>query len=101
MGGGDWGGVSFDPQLGYIFVNTNNLAGVGQMVKTTAGAPMPYHNQGGSRGSLIGQGYPCEQPPWAQLTAVNVNNGEIVWQKPLGSYDELEAQGLKDTGASQ
>ncbi len=30
---------------------------------------------------------------------MNANTGEIVWRKPLGSYDELEAQGLKNTGA--
>ncbi len=31
---------------------------------------------------------------------MNANTGEIVWRRPLGSYDELEAQGMKDTGAS-
>ncbi len=99
MGGGDWGGLSFDPQLGYIFVNTNNLAGVGQMVKAAPGGPLPYRNQGGYVRFIDKQGYPCNKPPWAQLTAVNANTGDIVWQKPLGSYDALEAQGLKDTGA--
>src|SRR5580700_4821180 len=39
------------------------------------------------------------QPPWGELNAVNANTGEIVWRKPLGSYDELEAQGLKNAGA--
>jgi glucose dehydrogenase len=99
MGGGDWGGVSFDPQLGYIFVSTNNLAGVGQMVKGAPGAPLAYHNSGGATRWIDQQGYPCDQTPWAQLTAVNANTGDIVWQKPLGSYDALEARGLKDTGA--
>ena len=32
MGGGNWGGVSFDPQLAYIFVNTSNMGGIGHMV---------------------------------------------------------------------
>jgi quinoprotein glucose dehydrogenase len=31
---------------------------------------------------------------------VSANTGDTVWRKPLGSYDELEAKGLKDTGAS-
>jgi outer membrane protein assembly factor BamB len=31
---------------------------------------------------------------------VNANTGDIVWRKPLGSYDELEAQGMKNTGAT-
>jgi quinoprotein glucose dehydrogenase len=99
MGGGNWGGVSFDPGLGYIFVNTSSLGTVGQMAPTAAGASQPYRNLGGYTRFIDQQGYPCLQPPWGQLTAVNANTGEIVWQKPLGSYDELEAQGLKNTGA--
>jgi quinoprotein glucose dehydrogenase len=42
MGGGNWGGVSFDPRLGYIFVNTSSLGGTGQMKEAPPGAPMPY-----------------------------------------------------------
>jgi cytochrome c5 len=99
MGGGNWGGVSFDPQLGYIFVNTSSLGTVGQMAPAAPGAPLPYHNLGGYTRFIDQDGYPCQQPPWGEMSAVNANTGEIVWRKPLGSYDELEAQGLKNTGA--
>ena len=27
MGGGNWSGVSFDPKLGYVFVNTSSRPG--------------------------------------------------------------------------
>jgi glucose dehydrogenase len=99
MGGGNWGGVSFDPQLGYIFVNTSSLGGAGHMVEAPAGAPMPYRNEGGYTRFLDQDGYPCQQPPWGELTAVNANTGDIAWRVPLGSYDEVEAQGLKNAGA--
>jgi quinoprotein glucose dehydrogenase len=99
MGGGDWGGVSFDPKLGLIFTNTNSLAGVGRMVPRKDGV-LPYRNDGGAIRFLDQQGFPCTAPPWARLSAVNANTGEIVWQSVLGSYDELEAQGLKNTGAT-
>jgi glucose dehydrogenase len=99
MGGGNWGGVSFDPQLGYIFVNTSSLGTVGQMAPTAPGAALPYRNLGGYTRFIDQDGYPCQQPPWGEMSAVNANTGEIVWRKPLGSYDELEAQGLKNTGA--
>jgi glucose dehydrogenase len=99
MGGGNWGGVSFDPKLGYIFVNTSSLGTVGQMAATAPGADLPYHNLGGYTRFIDQDGYPCQQPPWGEMSAVNANTGEIVWRKPLGSYDELEAQGLKNTGA--
>jgi len=99
MGGGNWGGVSFDPELGYIYVNTSSLGGVGQMVKAAAGAPMPYRNTGGYTRFIDQDQYPCQKPPWGELTAVNANTGDIVWRRPLGSYDEVEAQGLKNAGA--
>ena len=99
MGGGDWGGVAFDPTLGLIFTNTNNLAGVGRMIPRTDGV-LPYRNDGGSTRFIDQQGYPCTAPPWARLAAVSANTGDIVWQSVLGSYDELEAQGLKNTGAT-
>jgi quinoprotein glucose dehydrogenase len=98
QGGGNWGGVSFDPKLGLIFANTNNIAAVGRMVPRTDGV-LPYRNDGGSTRFIDQQGYPCTAPPWAQLAAINANTGDIVWQSVLGSYDELEAQGLKNTGA--
>ncbi len=44
-------------------------------------------------------GYPALTPPWGTLTAINLNTGEHVWQKPLGEIPALAAQGLKDTGS--
>jgi quinoprotein glucose dehydrogenase len=32
------------------------------------------------------------------LTAVNANTGDIAWRVPLGNYDEVEAQGLRNAG---
>jgi glucose dehydrogenase len=99
MGGGNWGGVSFDPHLGYLFVNTSNLAGTGRMVRTNAEPPAAYRNEGGYTRFLDQDQYPCTAPPWGELSAVNANTGEIVWRRPLGNYDELEARGLRDWGA--
>ena len=44
-------------------------------------------------------GYPAITPPWGTLTAVDLNQGIIAWQIPLGEYPELLAQGVKDTGS--
>lgn len=44
-------------------------------------------------------GYPALTPPWGTLTAINLNSGDHVWQKPLGEIPALAAQGLKDTGS--
>ena len=106
-GGVNWGGTSFDPQLGYLIVNTNELgqlsglrdhdpkagpaSGSGQGNRVDPGGP--YEGvPGGGRFSLRGpdaQQYPCQQPPWGDLTAVNVNTGEFAWRVRLGVTDSL------------
>lgn len=108
-GGVNWGGVSFNPQLGYLFVNTNELGqvqglrdrapestaaraeGVGNRVHPEG----PYDSvPGGGRFSVPGpthQQLPCQQPPWGQLAAVDVNTGEVAWQVPLGITESLPA----------
>ena len=98
MGGGNWGGVSFDPALGYVFVNTSNMGAIGHMTPSPPGSPMPYRNESGYARFLDPDHYPCQQPPWGELSAVDTATGEIAWKVPLGNYEELAAQGLKDTG---
>jgi quinoprotein glucose dehydrogenase len=114
-GGVNWFGTSFNPQLGYLFVNSNelgqvsglrdhdpakgpaNAAGQGNRVDPDG----PYEGiPGGGRFSLAGkdaQQYPCQQPPWGELTAVNVNTGEFAWRVPLGVTDSLP-EGKQNTG---
>ena len=98
MGGGNWGGVSFDPNLHYVFVNTSSLGGTGHMVKAPEGSPVAYRNEGGYTRFIDQDGYPCQKPPWGELSAVSTETGDIVWRVPLGSYDEIEAPGLKTQG---
>jgi glucose dehydrogenase len=98
MGGGNWGGVSFDPSLGYVFVNTSNMGAIGHMVASAAGAAMPYRNESGYARFLDPDHYPCQQPPWGELSAVDMATGDIAWKVTLGNFDELAAQGMKNTG---
>jgi len=39
MGGTDWGGASFDPSSGYLFVNVTELGAVGEMKPQPPGSP--------------------------------------------------------------
>ncbi len=43
-------------------------------------------------------GYPAVKPPWGTLSAIDLNSGEILWQTPIGEYDELTKQGIPPTG---
>jgi len=102
LGGATWSGVSYDPKLGYIFVNTNEVGALGRMVKQPQGA-----NTAWRRTSSLGEYarfwdanlWPCQKPPWGLLTAVNVNTGEIAWRVPLGIVEALEERGVHKTGA--
>jgi glucose dehydrogenase len=96
IGGGNWGGVAFNPQLGYVFANTSNLATIGHMVPGTG--MERYRNELSYTRFWDDNKYPCQQPPWGELVAVNVNTGEVAWKIPLGIYPELVAKGIPPTG---
>jgi glucose dehydrogenase len=100
MGGGNWGGVSFDPKLGYIFVNTSNLGGTGRMAEAPENAPVPYRPIAGYTRWVDQEVYPCQQPPWGELSAVNANTGDIAWRVPLGTYEEGKQTGTPNMGGS-
>lgn len=109
-GGVNWGGASFDPQLGLMFVNSNEYGQLqGYADRNTTTAP-PASGRGagrGGRGNGPGAGAPfaafpgggrfkdpnsnmmCTQPPWGQLNAIDVNTGEFAWRVPLGITDTL------------
>jgi quinoprotein glucose dehydrogenase len=96
VGGGNWGGVAFNPELGYVFVNTSNLATIGKMVPNPNGTG--YRNDRAYTRFWDDNKYPCQQPPWGELVAVNANTGDVAWKVPLGVYEELIAKGIPPTG---
>ncbi|MET0649038.1 MAG: pyrroloquinoline quinone-dependent dehydrogenase [Pyrinomonadaceae bacterium] len=100
-GGGNWSGGSFDPESGLLFVNMNEDGAVGEMTPQPEGSAVPYMRQGRFEEYAWfrdGRGWPCQQPPWGTLSAVDLNRGEVVWKVPLGVVEELEARGVRDTG---
>jgi quinoprotein glucose dehydrogenase len=109
-GGVNWGGMSYNPQLGYLFINTNELGQISGLKDRDANSTEPARADGqgnrvdpngpyqgfpgGGRFSIRGadaQQLPCQQPPWGQLTAVNVHTGEFVWRVTLGITDSFPA----------
>jgi quinoprotein glucose dehydrogenase len=62
---------------------------------------MPYRNRGAYGRFVDKEGYPCNQPPWGELAAVDTKTGNVAWKVPLGSFDELEVRDpkLKNTGS--
>ncbi len=116
-GGVNWGGMSYSPELGYLFVNTNELGQLSGMMPRPEGATGPalakgqgnrldpggpYEGvAGGGRFSIRKgtdpQQLPCQQPPWGQLTAIDMKTGRFAWRVPLGVTDSLPPA-LQKTG---
>jgi quinoprotein glucose dehydrogenase len=102
-GGTNWGGGFFDPKLGYLFVDTKDLANFNKLLPDGKGdyTRESPDNAPPHIGDYFWDGikqWPCQKPPWARLIAVNVNTGDIVWQVPLGSFEELDKLGVPKTG---
>ena len=133
-GGINWGGASFSPQLGYMFVNSNEYGQLQGYADRTTTVPPAGAGRGGrdgdpeltqqqaqagrGRGRGAGRGgggggapfaavpgggrfkdeatnMMCTQPPWGQLTAIDVNTGEFAWRVPLGITDTLPPEKQK------
>ena len=98
-GGINWGGVSIDPRSRTLFVNQMHMASVVQLLprkdydtlNPQAGYPLEHYPMAGSpygvrRFPLLSPlGAPCNPRPWGSLTAVNLDSGDILWRRPLGT----------------
>lgn len=96
VGGPNWGGVAFDPNSGYLFTFSQDLGALGWMEEAGENSLLPYERRGPRPSSFDVQmgdtRWPCQKPPWGQLTAVNGSTGEIMWQQPLGITEGLPAE---------
>ena len=96
VGGPNWGGVSFDPNSGYLFTFSQDLGALGWMEEAGGDSAVPYERRGPRPSSFDVQmgdtRWPCQKPPWGQLTAVDGSTGEIIWQQPLGITEGLPAE---------
>jgi quinoprotein glucose dehydrogenase len=96
-GGATWSGASFDPHTGILYVNSNEQPNVTRMLEQEEGSREAYAPNGYNR-FLDKNGYPAIKPPWGLLNAIDLNEGKILWQVPLGEYPELKARGIPPTG---
>lgn len=98
IGGITWSGYAFDPVDNLLVVPTNNIAGVARLIPREKIEEAVQGGEDGEYGRQIGSPYgmyrrflqaasdlPCTPPPWGMLSAVDMNEGTIKWQVPLGS----------------
>jgi quinoprotein glucose dehydrogenase len=98
-GGGGWGGIAADNERKLLFVNTRDLGVIAQLqTRTSNGLPSFGKSKIPTTFYTGPSGYPCQEPPWARLIAINTATGDIEWQTPVGEYEELTAMGITGTG---
>jgi len=96
LGGGNWGGATYDPGSNQLIIKAGNLAsfvrifpiddpdpkepGAGFVTRKMPGTPYRVHGNW----FLSPLGIPCTPPPWGTLTAIDMSSGKINWQIPVG-----------------
>ena len=106
-GGMNWGGGAFDPASNILVTPVGQSPYRLRLIPNeeidpvagrlpTAGLPIgpPGYIDGTDYGLEQGPLFspfmmPCTAPPWAKLVAVDMAEGEILWEAPLGLVDKL------------
>ena len=84
-GGADWGGAAFDPETGILYVPSTHMPDIKGLVHSEhPESNMPWVTRAWPK--MLGpQGLPDPfKPPYARLTAIDLNKGEILWQVANG-----------------
>lgn len=106
LGGSNWGGIAYDQRTGVAVVNSSNLVSRVTLMPRDVFDPAKHKSPGVSTYEMRGSPYvmlrealfsrigtPCNPPPWGALTAIDMNSGAIVWQRPFGKVEF--AKGVK------
>jgi quinoprotein glucose dehydrogenase len=100
IGGMTWSGYAFDPMHDLLVVPTNNIPEVAKLIPREKIKAFEQTGEDGDYAPQTGSPYgmyrrflqaasdlPCSRPPWGTLSAVDLNQGTIKWQVPLGSME--------------
>jgi quinoprotein glucose dehydrogenase len=84
-GGADWGGAAFDPETGILYIPSTHMPDIiGLVHSENPESNMPWVKRAWPK--MLGpQGLPDPfKPPYARLTAIDLNKGDILWQVANG-----------------
>jgi quinoprotein glucose dehydrogenase len=101
-GGSNWGGLAFDAVHDVVYVNTSSamhkvtLFPANQLAAMRAAHPdTEIGPNAGARYGVMRElvrsplGLPCNPPPWGLLHAIDMHDGHVIWEIPLGTTADL------------
>lgn len=102
LGGMTWSGYAFDPRRHLLVVSTNDFVAKVKLIPRASFWLPGSRKEDGDYAAQWGTPYglfrrflqspsdmPCTRPPWGMLIAVDMIDGKIRWQVPLGSMQDF------------
>lgn len=83
-GGADWAGGSFDPETGTLYVPSMTSPIVVQLLKPNPERSNFLYLRGGTMMPPTLDGLPLIKPPYARVTAIDLNKGDTTWVTAVG-----------------
>lgn len=109
-GGINWGGASVDQQRNILVTADMRMPVISRLIPRDEFRREHPNYQGDPHGELSPQfglpyandvsnfmsplGIPCLEPPWGSVTAVDLNSGQLVWQQPAGTSQDVTLPSL-------
>jgi len=102
-GGANWEGGTYDPETGMLYVASQMNPSIIGLAPGGERSEMRYVV--GAGGSNRVDGIPMLKPPYGQITAIDLNRGEIAWQianadtpDEIANHPRLEGMDIPRTG---
>ncbi len=102
LGGINWSGYAYDPAHQLLIVNTNSLPAKVRLIPRDRPIDPQRPREEGDYNLQAGSPYvlfrrylqspshlPCTPPPWGTLAAVDLAQGRMRWQVPIGSMRDF------------
>lgn len=106
-GGTNWGSMAYNPQTKIGYLTVNRLPTIVKLIPRTEfraakrrgtlnGLPAQHTAQNGAPFGMARvdvynpeNSLPCLEGPWASVVAVDLNQGAILWEKPVGGVPDI------------